>query len=39
MNPDKHLGYAVQWFSMAAVLALLSAGLLVKALKQGVKDE
>ncbi len=39
MNPDKHLGYAVQWFSMASVLALLSVGLLVKALKQGVKDE
>ncbi|MEZ8099207.1 SURF1 family protein [Vibrio bivalvicida] len=39
MNPDKHLGYAVQWFSMAAVLALLSVGLLVRALKQGVRDE
>ncbi|KGY13102.1 cytochrome oxidase biogenesis protein Surf1 facilitates heme A insertion [Vibrio tubiashii] len=39
MQPEKHLGYAVQWFSMAAVLAALAIGLLVRAYYQGVRDE
>lgn len=39
MKPEKHLGYAVQWFSMAAVLALLAIGLLVRACFHGGRDE
>ncbi|KJY84690.1 cytochrome oxidase biogenesis protein Surf1 facilitates heme A insertion [Vibrio galatheae] len=39
MNSEKHLGYAVQWFSMAAVLALISLMLLIRTLKQGGRDD
>nr|WP_282567533.1 SURF1 family protein [Vibrio sinaloensis] len=37
MNAEKHQGYAVQWFAMAFVLALLSLFLLVRTLKQGAR--
>jgi len=39
MNSEKHLGYAVQWFSMAAALAFISLVLLVRTLIRGGKDE
>lgn len=39
MNADKHHGYAVQWFAMATVLAIISLALLVRSLNQGERDE
>ncbi len=39
MNAEKHLGYAVQWFSMAIALVVLSILLLIRTLKQGAKDD
>ena len=31
LSPETHTGYAVQWFSMAAVLAAIGIGLLVRS--------
>ncbi|NOH78297.1 SURF1 family protein [Vibrio sp. RE86] len=39
MKSEKHLGYAVQWFSMAGALAVLSLILLVRIFKQGAQNE
>ncbi|WP_100751627.1 SURF1 family protein [Vibrio salilacus] len=39
MNAEKHFGYAVQWFSMATALVVLSILLLIRTLKQGAKDD
>lgn len=34
LSPEKHVGYAVQWFAMAGVLLLINVILLVRALKR-----
>jgi len=34
MKPENHIGYAVQWFAMSAVLAAIGIGLLVRFRKQ-----
>tara|TARA_Y100001960_G_scaffold332186_1_gene431801 strand:- start:313 stop:1053 length:741 start_codon:yes stop_codon:yes gene_type:complete len=39
LSSSKHIGYAVQWFSMAAVLGVLSIWVLVRALKKGESHE
>lgn len=37
MKSEKHHGYAVQWFSMAAALLLLSSIILIRLFKQGAQ--
>lgn len=37
MKSEKHHGYAVQWFSMAAALLLLSSIILIRQFKQGAQ--
>lgn len=39
LSSEKHFGYAVQWFSMALALAILSAWVLIRALRKGVHHE
>lgn len=39
LGSQKHLGYAFQWFSMAFALFVLSLWLLIRACKQGEKNE
>ncbi len=39
LKAEKHLGYAVQWFSMAGALCLLSLWVLIRALRKGVHHE
>lgn len=39
LSSAKHFGYAVQWFSMALVLAILSLWVLYRALRKGVHHE
>ncbi|ANW26327.1 cytochrome oxidase biogenesis protein Surf1 facilitates heme A insertion [Vibrio coralliilyticus] len=38
LGSAKHTGYAVQWFSMAVALVLLSGWVFIRALKQGDQD-
>ncbi|MFM2587290.1 SURF1 family protein [Vibrio sp. TBV020] len=39
MKSEKHQGYAVQWFSMAAALLLLSGFILIRMFKQGEQND
>lgn len=39
LSSEKHFGYAVQWFSMALALAILSVWVLIRALRKGVHHE
>ncbi|NIY82305.1 SURF1 family protein [Vibrio hepatarius] len=39
LSSAKHFGYAVQWFSMAVVLVILSLWVLYRALRKGVHHE
>ncbi|MCZ4293475.1 SURF1 family protein [Vibrio sinaloensis] len=39
MNAQKHWGYAVQWFSMAGVLAIISGLVLIRIMRQGASHD
>lgn len=39
MNSEKHRGYAVQWFAMAAALAVLSGLLLLRTIRKGATHD
>lgn len=39
MNSQKHRGYAVQWFSMAGALLVISALLLIRIMRQGATHD